>query len=367
MVKRLAVNEDSEGSIPSPRVMSSKMITRSDFLAQKLVGQPAFRQRQIEQALFSAKAKSWADLSSLSAELRTQLQSEVPFFSYTDSQVLSSKTDGSHKAVLELADGAKIETVLMKNSRDFWTICLSTQVGCARRCQFCATGEMGLKRNLEVEELVDQYRFWLLWLAEKKDEKIVSNLVLMGMGEPLDNYENVKKFLNLIFKHTEIGETHVTVSTVGVWPALDNLLTDEEWPRVRLAISLHSALPETRAKLLPSSPPQFLEKLTGWARQYLAKFGNRRHHLTFEYIMLSGVNDSTGQARAVADLVKKIGDVRVNLVPANPAAGQLKRSTDSAIIQFQKELEKAGVTVTVRRSLGSDILAACGQLAGRTG
>lgn len=341
------------------------MLIRSVILENLLIGQPAFRLRQIEQSLFSAKARSWADLTNLSAEWRAKLQSEVPFFSYINSQVLSSKTDGSHKAVLEMADGAKIETVLMKNSRDFFTICLSTQIGCARRCQFCATGEMGFKRNLEVDEIVDQYRFWLLWLAENGNETLITNLVLMGMGEPLDNYENVKKFLNLIFKYTEIGQTHVTVSTVGVWPVLDNLLADEDWPRVRLAISLHSALPETRAKLLPSSPPHFLEKLTVWAKQYLAKFGNRRHHLTFEYIMLAGVNDSSGQARALIDLVRKVGDVLVNLVPANPAAGQLKRSTDLAVENFQKQLEKEGITVTVRQSLGCDILAACGQLAGR--
>lgn len=343
------------------------MLSRTSILQTLFANQPDFRLRQIEQALFSAKAKSWLDLTNLSAEWRTKLTNEVPFFSYTGSQVFSSKTDGSHKAVLTLVDSSKIETVLMKNSRDFFTICLSTQVGCARRCQFCATGEMGFKRNLEVDEMVDQYRFWLLWLVEQGNDTLITNLVLMGMGEPMDNYENVKKFLNLIFKHTEIGETHVTVSTVGVWPALDNLLADEDWPRVRLAISLHSALPETRAKLLPSTPPQFLEKLTGWAKQYLVKFGNRRHHLTFEYIMLAGVNDSSGQARALIDLVRKVGDVRINLVPANPAAGQLKRSTDLAIGNFQRQLEKDGVTVTVRRSLGCDILAACGQLASRVG
>ena len=311
-----------------------------------VAGAPAYRVKQIEQAFFNPKIKNWSDITVLSKSERQKL-GVLPFFSFQDSKVLASR-DGSFKAVLDLLDKQKIETVLMPNTRGHWTICLSTQVGCARGCGFCATGTMGLIRNLSVDEIVDQYRFWARDVLEKERGSI-TNLVFMGMGEPLDNYENVKTAINLVLKYTEIGPTHITVSTVGVWPALDNLLADKDWPPVRLAISLHGADAATRKKIVPSTSPNFIEKLTEWSKKYLAEKGNRRHYLTFEYIMIGGMNDSLTQAEKLAVLAKEIFQVRINLVPCNPIGGNWQESAEGAIDKFQTLLEKEGITVTVRR------------------
>lgn len=335
---------------------------RRTAIKNLLAEEPAYRLKQISQALFNPKIKSWEGVTALSKAQRQELAS-MPFYVFNDSKVLASKFDGAYKVVLTLLDGKKIETVLIPNARDAWTVCLSTQIGCARRCIFCATGTMGLARNLTADEIVDQYRFWTEFLIKegRADERI-TNLVLMGMGEPLDNYENVKIALNDFLSYTEIGFTHVTVSTVGVWPAMDKLLIDKDWPPVRLAISLHSAIQFTRQKIVPATTSRFLEQLTVWAKKYLVDFGNRRHHLTFEYVMLAGINDSVGQAEALVKLVKKIKEVRVNLVPFNPAPGGLKKSSDQAIDTFQKYLKSQSINTTLRRSLGTDIMAACGQL-----
>ncbi|MEK9158505.1 MAG: 23S rRNA (adenine(2503)-C(2))-methyltransferase RlmN [Patescibacteria group bacterium] len=340
-------------------------------------GAPAYRVKQIEQAFFNPKIKDWSDITVLAKNERQKLEA-LPFFSFKDSKVLTSR-DGSFKAVLELLDGQKIETVLMPNTRGHWTICLSTQVGCARGCGFCATGTMGLVRNLSVDEIVDQYRFWShsIVIPAKAgiqtgfpirsgttalEQGSITNLVFMGMGEPLDNYESVKTAINLILKYTEIGPTRITVSTVGVWPTLDTLLSDKDWSPVRLAISLHGADAATRKKIVPSTPPDFFEKLTVWSKNYLKQKGNRRHYLTFEYIMISGVNDSLVQAEKLAALTKEIFQVRINLVPCNPIGGHWQESAAESIDKFQTLLEKEGITVTVRRSMGQDIAAACGQL-----
>jgi adenine C2-methylase RlmN of 23S rRNA A2503 and tRNA A37 len=339
-------------------------LTRLERFAKSFPEAPAYRLKQIEAAIFDPKVKDWQGITTFAKEMRERLQREIPWFSYVDSQVFESQTDVAFKAVLRLEDGKAIETVLMQNSRGHFTACVSTQVGCAMRCSFCSTGKLGLKRSLNSDEIVDQLRFWQQFLENRPLPKLISNLVYMGMGEPMANYENVRDSLNRILANTSIGPTRITVSTVGVLPQLENLLADEQWPNVRLAISLHSAVNEVRQAIMPSSYDGFHERLLAWVKDYQEKLGNRRHYLTFEYVMLKDTNDAPEDAQALARFCARAGDVRVNLIPYNFTGMEMTTSPDKAINHFQKILEDAGVTVTVRRSQGQDILAACGQLAG---
>lgn len=291
------------------------------------------------------------------AGMRERL-SVIPWMSVELVQMQVSGNGDTHKALLRVEGDKQIETVLMKNPRGAWTICVSSQVGCAMRCGFCATGKMGLTRSLTADEIVDQYRFWKHFkIAER-----ISNIVYMGMGEPLANYEAVKESLNTLLARTDLGKTRITVSTVGVLPRLEQILTDRGWPHVRLAVSLHSAIEQTRKLIVPTSYDDFLPKLENWAKRYLAQFGNRRHHLTFEYVMLKCVNDTPAHARALALFVNRIGHVRVNLIPYNLTGVAFERSPDAAIDAFLAELDDRGVVATRRRTMGSDIAAACGQL-----
>lgn len=323
--------------------------------------EPAFRWKQIEQGLFS-DARSWDELTSLSKSMREALAC-VPWMSVEPQTIQISGNKDTYKALLRVEGEKDIETVLMRNRRGAWTICVSSQIGCAMRCGFCATGQMGLTRSLISDEIVDQYRFWAQYLAEHPEiEGRISNMVFMGMGEPLANYEAVKTTLNALLTHTDIGRTRITVSTVGVLPRLEQLLEDEEWPHIRLAISLHSAIETTRKQIVPTSYEAFLPKLMDWSRRYLAKFGNRRHHLTFEYVMLRDVNDTPEHAKALAKFVQRIGKVRVNLIPYNLTGVEFTCSTAPAIETFIGILHDAGLVATTRRTMGDDIAAACGQL-----
>lgn len=323
--------------------------------------EPSFRWKQIEDAFFSS-AKGWTDVTTISKSMREALAA-IPWISVNPQTIQVSGNGDTHKALLKVAGDKQIESVLMKNRAGAWTICVSSQVGCAMRCGFCATGKMGLTRSLIADEIVDQYRFWVQYLSEHPElDKRISNIVFMGMGEPLANYEEVKQTLNLILKHTDIGPTHITVSTVGVLPRLEQLLTDPDWPHVRLAVSLHSAIEETRKKIVPTSYDEFLPKLADWAKRYLQTFGNRRHHLTFEYVMLKGVNDTPAHAKALAVFVNRIGRIKVNLIPYNLTGVEFARSEDSAIDRFLDILHANHLIATTRRTMGDDIDAACGQL-----
>lgn len=341
-------------------------MTRLATIQEMFPKAPAFRIKQIETAVFDPHISGWAEVSTLPKTDREILAERVPWVSYTKAETFGTLDGGVVKALLTLPDEAKIETVLMRNRRGHWSVCVSSQVGCAMGCAFCATGKMGLQRNLSSDEIVDQLRFWQKYLLlNLGEEERITNVVYMGMGEPLNNYEEVKDSLNRILASTEIGQTRIIVSTVGILPRLEQILVDQDWPEVRLAISLHSAQNEVRKQIMPSSYDQFLPKLADWAKQYNEKFGNRRHHLTFEYVMLSGINDSPEAAKALADYVNKIGNVRVNLIPFNASGADFAGSQDDVLDEFMSALEQKGVTVTVRRSLGQEIAAACGQLASK--
>jgi 23S rRNA (adenine2503-C2)-methyltransferase len=231
-------------------------------------------------------------------------------------------------------------------------------------CTFCATGKLGFQENLSADEIVDQYRFWKKFLSEKPQlAQRISNMVFMGMGEPLANYENVKESINTLLKYTDIGPTHITVSTVGVIPKLNELLTDPAWPHVRIAISLHSADTASRQAIVKSSYENFLDDLRLWCKKYLAKFGNKRHHVTFEYVLLKGKTDTAFQAEALAKYVRSVGRVKVNLIPFNFVSSTgFDCPTDADVKKFKNFLESKGIQVMIRKNMGRDIDAACGQL-----
>lgn len=324
---------------------------------------PAFRLNQMEEALFHDGWKSWNDVTGFSLAMRETMEREIPWMTCKKVCVLESKHRDTYKAIVELEGGHRVETVLMKNARSHWTVCVSSQVGCAMRCTFCATGTMGLSRNLTTDEIIDQYRFWKIFLSEHPElPRYISNIVFMGMGEPLANYDNVREVLKIILARTDIGPTRITVSTVGLLPMLEKILTDTEWPPVRLAVSLHSADSETRKKIMPTSYDGFLEKLEQWTKRYFAAFDTRRRHLTFEYVMLSEVNDTPHHAKALAKFSKAVGKVRVNLIPYNFTGSAYAKNNSERMERFLLSLKEMGVLVTKRRTMGDDIAAACGQL-----
>ena len=338
-------------------------IKRTDQIKALFPSEPAFRIKQITKALFNRKIGSWNDMTFLSPEMRKTLTDEIPFLSVSEVLTQCSKNQDTFKAKIQVYGGKAVETVLMKNQRDQWTICVSSQIGCAMDCSFCATGKMGLTRNLDAEEIMDQYRFWNYYLEKYPHlSPRISNIVFMGMGEPLANYPNVKETINTLLAHTDLGKTKITVSTVGVIPSLKKILTDPEWPDVRIAISLHSANPITRKNIVPTSFEKFLPEIKEWCIDYLQKYGNKTHHLTFEYVMLKNINDTNDHAKVLADFVNSIGHIKVNLIPYNYIGTLLECSTDNQIKTFMKILEENGITVTKRKNMGQDISAACGQL-----
>ncbi len=352
-------------------------MTRHEQLEHFFQDMPKFRLKQAESALFHDAWNTWNDVSTLPPALREQLAQEVSWLTVAEVAVLKSKDGATYKAVVKaVSDGERFETVLMKNARGHWSVCVSSQVGCAMGCTFCATGKMGLKRNLTSDEIVDQYRFWKLFLAKRPElSQHITNIVFMGMGEPLNNYENVRETLQQLLKNTEMGPTRLVVSTVGLVPMLHKLLDDPLWPPVRLAISLHSADPVLRQRIMPTSYPNFLDKLAEWAQAYFEKFDSRRRHVTFEYIMLEGVNDTPEAADLLARFANRVGKVRINLIPynhvesgrmpdhaASTTKSDYQRSVGERVQAFQSRLEAKGVTVTRRRTMGDDIAAACGQL-----
>jgi len=338
---------------------------REHRIGALLSGESAFRTRQANEAIHSPFFRSWDDVSSLPKVLRERLAAGVPWNTLSRVAVLPSGAGDAWKALLETGDGNRIESVLMRNSRNQFTVCVSTQVGCAMNCAFCATGKIGLVRSLSRDEIVDQVRFFRDVVSDAKLSGEITNVVLMGMGEPLANYGEVREALRTFTGPMGIGMTRITVSTVGFLSGLERLLTDPEWPPVRIAISLHAADEETRTRLMPTTAPGFINDLVAWARKYSAAFPEKRRHLTLEYLLLSGVNDSEKDTWKLVELARRIDRVRVNLIPYNATDSEFVGSDAIAVRRCQDKLEAAGITVTVRKSQGGDIAAACGQLAGK--
>ena len=339
--------------------VESKLQQIKQWLADN--GHPDFRFTQVEAAWYSQP--DWDAITTLPQELKTELAAEFPWLTVESSKIVASPKDGTEKVLFSFHDKQRIESVFMPNARGTRTICISSQVGCGMGCTFCATGTMGLVRNLTVDEVVDQIRFWRF----NRPDAQITNIVYMGMGEPLANFDVVKQSANTFINQMGIGSTRITVSTVGFKMGLHRLLNDDDFPPVRVALSLHAGTDETRASIVPSHKGRSISQIATWVEEYIAKHGNRRRHLTLEYVMLKGINDMPTEAEA---LVKKFGhlkhQIKLNLIPWNPTDDTMKRSPDSNLHKFQDITKAAGIPTTIRYSKGLDIEAACGQLVVKT-
>lgn len=317
-------------------------------------GRPNFHARQIFQWIYRRGSTDFGVMTDLSRDLRAQLAVE---FRISTPEVVrrEQSIDGTTKFLLRLADGKLIESVSIPDSPGD-TFCLSTQVGCAMKCAFCLTGKMGIERNLTAGEIAGQVRVLTreLGLLDRR-----FNIVLMGMGEPLHNYDATMKALRILADEhgLNVSARRVTLSTVGVLPGLERLATEPFMPN--LAISLHSTTEAQRDLLVPINRKYGIEELLDACRRFPIK---RRQRITFEYVMLAGVNDTDEDARRLAGLLDGIKS-KVNLLPLNEAAGiPFERPSDEAVNRFARILADRGVTVSVRKSRGRDIRAACGQL-----
>ena len=318
-------------------------------------GQKKYRATQLFTWIYEKKAKTFDEMSDVSKVFREELNRDFCLTLPTIYKKQVSK-DGTIKLLLELEDGAKIETALMPYNYGN-AVCVTSQVGCNMGCAFCASGLLKKKRNLEVHEIVGQVLVMNSLLEEKGEH--VSHIVVMGTGEPFDNYDNVMDFIRIVNhpKALAIGARHISVSTCGLVPGI--MKYAHEGLQTNLAISLHAPNDEIRNKLMPISKAYPMDKLMEAVKYYEATAGRR---VTFEYIMLEGINDTLECAKELVDLVK--GTLAyVNLIPYNPVdEHDFKRSNDKNVHKFFSYLMQHGVNTTVRKEFGNDIDAACGQL-----
>ncbi len=314
------------------------------------MGQPGFRARQVFTWLHRG-VRSFDEMTDLSKPLRAQLAETCCITAPTVARKQTSRLDGTIKYLWELADGNCIETVLMQYHHGN-TVCISSQVGCRMGCAFCASTIAGKVRDLRPSELLDQVLFTQL------DSGLpVSNIVLMGIGEPLDNMDNVLRFLELVNSPNglNIGMRHISLSTCGVVPGIDALA--EKQLQLTLSVSLHAPDSETRSRIMPVNRAYDVETLFAACHRYFQKTGRR---ISFEYAMIDGVNDHDWQAELIARKLKGMPG-HVNLIPLNDVV-ESPYKPSKRVGAFQQKLESLGVTATVRRSLGGDIDASCGQL-----
>lgn len=322
------------------------------------IGERRFRARQLFRHLYARGVRSWDECSDLSKAFRAQLEygARLDALSVVGKQEAS---DGTTKYLLRLRDGHHIESVLIPNSPHY-TLCISSQVGCALGCKFCLTGTLGFKRNLDAAEIVDQV---CRIQAEAGSDKRIRNLVFMGMGEPLANYDAVVRAMSIMIDQNGLAFSHrrITLSTAGLVPQLYRLGKDSP---VNLAISLHAPDDALRSRLMPINVKYPLASLTAACREYPLP---PRKRITFEYILIDGVNDDPKQARSLVRLLDGI-KAKINLIPLNPHPDSGYRApSEERILAFQEVLQKAQLTAMIRKSRGGEISAACGQLAAKIG
>ena len=334
------------------------MISLLDYTYEEMeklfqeLGEPKFRGSQVFDWIYKG-AKDFDEMTNIPGALREKLKSNytVGLLKVLDMQV--SKTDGTRKFLFGLRDGNAIETVFMKYKYGN-SICVSSQAGCRMGCKFCASTVKGLSRNLTAGEMIGQ-----ILTAEAEAGEKINHIVVMGTGEPFDNYENLAKFLKIVHseKGLSISNRNITVSTCGIVPMIEEFAKD--FPQVNLAISLHGAIDEKRSSMMPINNKYPLAELINASKEYTLKT-NRR--ITFEYTMVNGINDSDEDAKLLAGLLKGIL-CHVNIIPLNKVEGNgFDTVSRNRAEEFAKLLEKSHIPVTVRRELGGDIDAACGQL-----
>lgn len=320
--------------------------------ALKAMGQPAFRAKQIYTWLHKG-VTDFEEMTNISKELRAKLDETYYITVPKVARKQRSQKDGTVKYLWELGDGNCVETVLMQYHHGN-TVCISSEVGCPMGCKFCASTLGGLVRRLQPSEILDQVLFTAL------DSGLpISNIVLMGIGEPLDNFDNVMRFLELVNspEGMNIGMRHISLSTCGLVPRIDELA--EKKLQLTLSVSLHSPDDDSRSAIMPINRKYPVDVLLDACRRYFEKTGRR---VSFEYTMIDGVSDSPEQAELLASKLRGLA-AHVNMIPLNPVAeSPLRPSTRQAVARFQKILEGHGIPATVRRSLGGDIDASCGQL-----
>lgn len=326
-----------------------------DELKEKMIslGEKPFKGKQLYEWLHKKAVGSYAQMSNLSASLREKLQEQEPLTSLEVVEVQTSKIDGTQKYLFRLSDGHVIESVWMKYKHGN-SVCISSQVGCRMGCRFCASTIGGLTRNLKPSEMLDQiYR-----IQELTGER-VSNVVVMGTGEPLDNYDNLIRFIRILSdeKGQNLSQRNITVSTCGIVPRIRQLA--EEGLTITLALSLHAPNDEKRKELMPIAYKYSLSEVLPACVYYFEKTGRR---LTFEYSLVGGKNDSEEDARQLAHLIGGL-NCHVNLIPVNPIKERdFVQSGKKVIENFKNKLEKYKINVTIRREMGRDIDGACGQL-----
>lgn len=312
-----------------------------------------FRAKQVYEWLHKHLASSYDEMLNLPKALREELSEKFPLYNCSIARKQVSKLDGTVKYLFEMYDGDFVESVVMKYKYGY-TICVSSQVGCKMGCAFCASTLGGFKRSLMPGEILSQ-----LYTAQKDLGERISHIVLMGMGEPLDNYDNVMRFLELITdeKGLNLSMRNISLSTCGIVPKIHELL--EKHMQFTLSISLHAPSDELRSRIMPINKRYSVDELLKVCRKYASETSRR---ISFEYAMLSGVNDSDECAYLLASKLKGML-CHVNLIPVNEVAeSPFKPSSFERVERFVQILEKNGINATVRRKLGSDIDASCGQL-----
>jgi 23S rRNA (adenine2503-C2)-methyltransferase len=339
-------------NMPDLKDMNLKEIEQ--FISR--LGKEKYRARQIMKWLYQWGAASFDEMTNLSMGFRKEI-SDIARISSLKIEKTQQSEDGTKKILFGLEDGHFIESVLIRE-KNHWTQCISTQAGCKAGCRFCLTGKYGFKRNLLASEIVDQITSLRFGIPEGKN---IKNIVMMGMGEPLLNYDNILKAIDIITSDMGLGFSNrkITVSTCGIVPMIHQLGKDI---CVNLAVSLNAPDNKTRSYLMPINRKYPIEKLIQACREYPMP---RRRMITFEYILIDGINDRREDAEKLASLLKGI-HCKFNLIPFNEfPESELKRPADEKIQTFRNILIKNRFTATIRPSKGSDILAACGQLSGR--
>ena len=359
---RLAMSTDTINQKGSDKKTNLLDLSRQDmenFFVEH--GEKSFRAKQVMKWLYQYGEDDLDAMTNISKDLRKTLK-EIACIKTPEVVYDKTSEDGTRKWVLRMDSGNDIETVFIPE-QGRGTLCVSSQVGCALECSFCSTAQQGFNRNLSVAEIIGQ-----LWVANKamgrdpKGDRIITNVVMMGMGEPLLNFENVVKAMDLMMDDFGYGlsKRRVTISTSGVIPALQRL---KQVSDVSLAVSLHAPNDELRDQLVPLNKKYPIKDLLQACVDYVKDESRRK--ITFEYVMLDGINDKPKHARELIRLLEGVPS-KVNLIPFNPFPNtQYQRSSDEAIDRFRQILGKAGLTTITRRTRGDDIDAACGQLVGK--
>ncbi|MBC8346943.1 MAG: 23S rRNA (adenine(2503)-C(2))-methyltransferase RlmN [Candidatus Marinimicrobia bacterium] len=317
------------------------------------LGESPFRAEQIENWIYNQGVVTWSEMENLPQLLREKLENIIPLHPLRITKISGSDTEFTRKFLFETLDGQKIESVLMKDGKRT-TICISSQVGCAVDCKFCATASMGFIKNLSSGEIVDQ----VIHLQAQSNSKI-TNVVFMGMGEPFLNYRNVMEAAKILNQKMGYGARRITISTAGIVPKIRQMAN--EGHKYKLAISLNGSNEKSRNTIMPLTKTHSLKSLIDSAHYYYKKI---HRFITFEYVLLEGVNDSPEDGERLIDLLRSL-PCKVNVIPYNEIGGEYNRPNEDNIHGFLHSLKDAPFTVTVRWSKGTDIDAGCGQLAVR--